>query len=245
MMTNNMMSTDSIRGKKVCALIVAAGRGTRMNMDQNKQYVDIAGKPVLARTIQAFEGCGAVDEIIVVVNEQDLSYCRREIIEKYAFIKVKSLVGGGAERQDSVYNGLLQLNDEYGLVLVHDGARPFIDNNGIIRCMAEAEKFGSACIAVRVKDTVKRADEEGFIAETPDRSSLWQVQTPQAFKYEIIIKAYQSAAKDGFRGTDDAVLAERLGYRTKLVPGSYYNIKITTKEDLLIAGAIASMEQNG
>lgn len=228
--------------KHVSSIIVAAGKGLRMNLDVNKQYIKIDGIPILARTIQAFEECSQVDEIILVVNEYDIVYCKQNIIDAFGFSKVKTIVSGGAERQESVYNGLLQLNKACDIVLIHDGARPFIDSDGIIKSIQAADMFGAACIAVPVKDTIKSADDEGFVHMTLDRSKLWSIQTPQTFKYDIVMQAHQSAAEAGFKGTDDAVLVERLGHRLKLVTGSYYNIKITTKEDLVLAEAIARLE---
>ena len=211
-----------------------------MNMDICKQYVQVRGKPVLARTIQAFENCGKVDEIIVVANENDVSFCKLNIIDKYGFNKVKAIVPGGPLRRDSVWNGLNALDRACGVVLVHDGARPFVDCASITDSIKAAWAFGAACVAVPVKDTVKMADkEEGYVQATLDRDSLWSVQTPQAFKPEILLKAYEKAIEEGFNGADDAVLVERLGYKPKLVYGNYFNIKITTQEDLVIAEAIA------
>lgn len=223
----------------VCAIIVAAGTGSRMNMEMNKQYVDICGKPVLARTIQAFEDCGQVGEIVVVVNEKDIIYCKQNIVERYGFDKVKVLVSGGETRQESVSRGLKQAGENCEIILIHDGARPFIDDAGIVSSIAAAEEFGAACVAVPAKDTVKIADSEDFVSSTLDRSSLWSIQTPQAFQRDLIKNAHRIAAEEGYCGTDDAVLVERLGHRLKLVKGSYFNIKITTQEDLVIAGAIA------
>jgi 2-C-methyl-D-erythritol 4-phosphate cytidylyltransferase len=223
-------------------VIVAAGTGSRMNMDANKQYVEICGKPVLARTIQAFEDCGRISEIVVVVNEKDIIYCKQNIVERYGFEKVKVLVSGGGTRQESVARGLGQVGEDCGIILIHDGARPFIDAASIASSIDAAEEFGAACVAVPVKDTVKSADSEDFVNSTPDRSRLWSIQTPQAFKADIIKKAHRIAAEEGFSGTDDAVLAERLGHRLKLVMGSYFNIKITTQEDLVLAEAIAEQE---
>lgn len=223
----------------VCAIIVAAGRGSRMNMDMNKQYVDICGKPVLARTIQAFEDCSRIDEIVVVVNERDIIYCKQNIVDRFGFCKVKVLVSGGETRQESVSRGLNQIGEDCGIVLIHDGARPFINESGIISSIEAADEYGSACVAVPVKDTVKSADSEDFVNSTLDRSSLWSIQTPQAFQKGIIKYAHKIASEEGFCGTDDAVLVERLGHRLKLVMGSYFNIKITTQEDLVIAEAIA------
>jgi 2-C-methyl-D-erythritol 4-phosphate cytidylyltransferase len=227
------------KNKKNCAIIVAAGKGTRMNAERNKQFLDIAGVPVLARTILAFENTDAVDEIVLVVNSDDIPCCKRDIIDKYGFRKIKTIAGGGKERQDSVYNGLLQLDESCGIVLIHDGARPFIDKKSILKCIKAASEYGAACLAVPVKDTVKIADGDGHVKGTPDRSSLWQAQTPQSFKYEIITEAYQKAMADGIMATDDSSLVEMIGVKAKIVPGSYYNIKITTQEDLVLAQAIA------
>lgn len=224
----------------VSAVIVAAGRGSRMNMDINKQYIDICGIPVLARTLEPFQDCRLVREIILVVNENDILYCREKIIHEFGFTKVKTIVAGGDERQNSVYNGLLEVDENCDIVLVHDGARPFINEDHIKECVQAASEFGAASLAVPVKDTIKRADENGFVAATLDRTNLLAIQTPQAFKLEIILDAHKKAVVRNYRGTDDAVLAEMAGYKLKLVMGSYYNIKITTKEDLVLAAAIAS-----
>lgn len=229
-------------GKPVSSIIVAAGKGSRMNMDINKQYVEIGGKPILARTIQIFEDCDQVDEIILVVNNKDIVYCKQNIIDVFNFRKVTAIVAGGEIRQASVYNGLLQLNEGCGIVLIHDGARPFVSGESIIDSIAIAGKYGSACVAVPVKDTIKSANDDCFVQATLDRSRLWSVQTPQTFAYDIIMEAHRSAVEAGFKGTDDAVLVERLGHRLKLVAGSYYNIKITTSEDLVLAEAIARLE---
>ncbi|MCX8128535.1 MAG: 2-C-methyl-D-erythritol 4-phosphate cytidylyltransferase [Clostridia bacterium] len=225
-------------GISVSVVIVAAGKGTRMNMDINKQYVDVCGKPVIARTIQAFEDCDSVNEIILVVNEADIMYCKKSIIDLYGFEKVKSVVAGGSERQNSVYNGLKEAKRESDIILIHDGARPFVREETIMACIEAARGFGAACAAVPVKDTIKKSDKDGFIAETLERNVLWSIQTPQAFKYDIIMEAHKKAEEEGYTGTDDAILAERLGVCTKLVMGRYDNIKITTKEDLAFADAI-------
>jgi 2-C-methyl-D-erythritol 4-phosphate cytidylyltransferase len=229
--------------ERVSAIIVAAGKGSRMNMEKSKQYIEIRGIPVLARTIQLFEDRGEVDEIILVVNRDDISYCRQNIVDKYHFNKVKAIVPGGAARQESVLNGLKRVQAGCGIVLIHDGARPFADPGSIMKCINAAAEFGSACAAVRVKDTIKSADEDFMVTGTLDRSELWSVQTPQGFKYHIVMEAHESAARDGFAGTDDAVLVERLGYGLRIVEGSYYNIKITTQEDLVFADAIARLQE--
>lgn len=231
-------------GLHVSAVIVAAGKGTRMNMELNKQYIEICGKPVLARTLQVFEDCDNINDIILVVNGQDILYCKEYIVERYGFKKVTALVSGGDTRQKSVFNGLNELRSTCDIVLIHDGARPFVREESLIDSINAAREFGAACVAVPVKDTVKTADTDGFIKETLDRSCLWAIQTPQTFVYNLIIDAHRRAEKDGFAGTDDAVLVERLGCRTKLVMGSYDNIKITTREDLVVAEAIVNNNES-
>ncbi len=222
----------------VSAVIVAAGRGTRMNMDKNKMYVEVYGKPILARTVQVFQDSDYIDEIILVVNSRELVLCKQDIVDCYGLDKVKTLVCGGAERQNSVYNGIREVDENCGILIIHDGARPFVSEDNIIDSIDAAVEFGAASIAVPVKDTIKSADTGCFARETLDRSTLWSIQTPQAFKYDLIKSAHEKAEEEGFLGTDDAVLVERLGYKMKLVMGSYNNIKITTKEDLAIAKAI-------
>lgn len=223
----------------VSAVIVAAGKGSRMNMEMNKQYIEICGVPILARAIEHFQECKLIQEIIVVVNADDIIYCSESIIREFSFTKVKTIVAGGAERQDSVYNGLLEVDKSCEIVLIHDGARPFISDENIRECIRAAGEFGAASLAVPVKDTIKKADKNGFVEETLDRSNLQSIQTPQGFRLETILDAHKIAAEKGIKGTDDAVLAEIAGYKLKLVKGSYYNIKVTTCEDLILATAIA------
>lgn len=226
---------------KVSIVIAAAGRGTRMGMEQNKQYAEVLGKPILARTIQAFEDCSLTDEIIITANEAEIEYCIENITSKYGFSRIKTVVAGGDTRQQSVYKGLKAVGDDCDIVLIHDGARPFIDERSIKACIEAAKEYGAAIAAVPVKDTIKRADGSAFVEDTLDRSCLWSIQTPQAFQYPLIMEAHKRAEEEGFSGTDDAMLAERLGSKVKLVTGSYYNIKITTREDLAIAAAIAGI----
>lgn len=222
----------------ISAVIVAAGKGTRMNMDINKQYLEICGVPVLARTLQVFEDCRFINEIVLVVNEYEILYCKQNIVDEFGFTKVRTMVAGGIERQDSVYNGLQEVDKSCDIVLIHDGARPFVNEKNIISSIHAAYEFDACCIAVPVKDTIKRSDKDDFVVETLDRSSLWLIQTPQAFKYELIMYAHKKALEDGFTGTDDASLVERLGHKPKLVMGGYDNIKITTREDISVAEAI-------
>jgi len=233
-MNDNRRSLTSV-------VIAAAGKGSRMGMESNKQYLELRGKPVLAMTIQRFEDCNLIDEIIVVANEAETEYCRRNVVERYGFKKVKAVVTGGPTRRQSVYNGLQRVSPGCGIVLIHDGARPFIEAHTIEACIDAAEKYGASVAAVPAKDTIKRADGDDFVDETIDRSSLWYIQTPQAFLFGLIMDAHTKAEQDGFDGTDDAVLAERLGHKVKLVTGSYTNIKITTREDLILAEAMAGI----
>lgn len=222
----------------VSAIITAAGKGTRMNININKLYIEIGGIPVLARALKAFDDCCLVNEIILVANEDDIFYCKQNIIDFYAFQKVKKIVVGGHTRQGSVFRGLNEVDPGCGIVLIHDGARPFISGSIIRKSIEAAEEFGAACVAVPVKDTVKKSGSDNFILETLDRKELWLAQTPQAFKYDLILNAHKKALEDNFEGTDDTVLVERMGVSPKLVMGSYDNIKITTQEDLVIAQAI-------
>ena len=224
----------------VTAIITAAGKGTRMNSDINKQYIEIAGIPVLSRAIEAFQQCEDVDNIIVVVNEEDINFCRHRIVEKHNFSKVKSLVSGGAERQNSVYKGLCAVHEDCKIVLIHDGARPFVTNKNIVDSINAARTYGACGVGVRLKDTVKICDQNDFVLSTPDRNSLWSIQTPQGFAYNIIMDAHEKAIKNNYIGTDDMVLVERLGIPVKIVEGNYQNIKITTPEDLVIGESIAS-----
>ncbi len=233
------MNSNNIT-EKVTAIITAAGKGTRMNSRISKQYLEIGGIPVLARTISAFESCSEIDNIIIVVNENDINFCKHEIVEKFNFMKVISLVSGGAERQNSVYKGLCSIREENGVVLIHDGARPFVTNENIVDCINATREYGACGIGVRSKDTIKISDENGFVQSTPDRSSLWSIQTPQGFMYDIIKNAHDKAVQNGYMGTDDMVLVEKLGIPVKIVEGSYQNIKITTPEDLIMGESLLS-----
>jgi 2-C-methyl-D-erythritol 4-phosphate cytidylyltransferase len=212
-------------------ILVAAGAGTRMGTGINKQFILIDKVPLLAHTIQAFDSCKDIDEIVIVMNKSDIERCKREIIDPFYFKKVSSVVEGGKTRQESGFRGLRAIIKNADIAIVHDGARPFVDHDTILRGIEAAAEFGASCTAVPVKDTIKQADSSGFVVQTLDRDGLWQVQTPQTFRYEILKKAHEKAIEDGFVGTDDAVLVERMGNKIKLVEGNYYNIKITTLED--------------
>ena len=226
------------RGQYVSVIIAAAGMSNRMGSKINKQFISINNKPILVHTIEKFERCKYVDEIIVVAKENEIDYCRKEIVRRYGLSKVSTIVKGGKERQDSVYNGILALNEKCDIVLSHDGARPFVKLKNIIDAIDGALEYGACVIGVPVKDTIKVVGDHGDIDKTPKRDLLWAAQTPQCFKKEIIMEGYRKAIEDKFVGTDDSVLIERLGLDVKMIMGSYENIKITTPEDLIIAESI-------
>ncbi|NLM09477.1 MAG: 2-C-methyl-D-erythritol 4-phosphate cytidylyltransferase [Clostridiaceae bacterium] len=225
----------SIKYNKVSAIIVAAGTGSRMKSRINKQYLLLNGKPVLAHTIEAFEKSNCISEIIVVINKNDNDFFMDLILKPYNYKKITAIAEGGKDRQESVFNGLCRVSPESDIIVVHDGARPFVTTDIIKTSVDVAAKDGAACVGVPVKDTIKKVNRELKVEHTPDRSALWAIQTPQTFRRSILMEAHNSAANSGFRGTDDSVLAERLGYGVRMVMGSYTNIKITTAEDLVFA----------
>ena len=224
--------------KKIFALIPAAGMGKRMAAGSNKQYLLLDGVPILAHTLRVFQQAPFIDGIFVVSPEQEIPFCREEVVERYGFSKVRAIVAGGAERQHSVLNGLNAMEGAGpdDLVLIHDGVRPFVPVDVVRRAADAAREFGGAVVAVPVKDTVKVA-RDGIITETPPRDRLWLAQTPQAFRFGLIRAAHALAASEGFLGTDDASLMERQGWQLRIVMGDYRNIKITTPEDMALAEA--------
>ena len=221
--------------QKYAAIVLAAGSGKRMNSKVHKQYLIIQDRPVLYYSLKEFED-SAVDEIVLVVGKGEEEFCRREIVDKYGISKVKAIVEGGKERYHSVFEGLKQTSDA-DYVLIHDGARPFVNQDIIRRCMQEVQKYQACVVGMPVKDTIKIADEEGYAKQTPDRKNVWMIQTPQTFSYALIYEAYEEMLKtEDAAITDDAMVLERTkGKKSKLIEGSYRNIKITTPEDLLIA----------
>lgn len=219
-------------------IIVAAGVGKRMGGKVAKQYLLLKEKPILYYTLKAFEQIEAIDEIVIVTGKDDIEYVKSEITDKYNISKISNIIPGGSERQYSVRNGLNAINKNTDIVLIHDGVRPFVEKADVEKLIEEI-KINKACLlGVKVKDTIKICDTQGNIVETPDRNLLWQAQTPQGFLYDIILKAHIKAEEENFLGTDDAMLVERLGYKIKMVEGSYTNIKITTPEDLQAGEAI-------
>ncbi|MFR0957012.1 MAG: 2-C-methyl-D-erythritol 4-phosphate cytidylyltransferase [Roseburia inulinivorans] len=221
--------------QKYAAIVLAAGSGKRMNSKVHKQYLIIQNRPVLYYSLKAFED-SAVDEIVLVVGKGEEEFCRKEIVDKYGISKVKAIVEGGKERYHSVFEGLKQTSDA-DYVLIHDGARPFVNQKIIRRCMLEVPEYQACVVGMPVKDTIKIADEGGYAKQTPDRKNVWMIQTPQTFSYALIYEAYEEMLKtEDTAITDDAMVLERIkGKKSKLIEGSYRNIKITTPEDLLIA----------
>jgi 2-C-methyl-D-erythritol 4-phosphate cytidylyltransferase len=225
--------------QRAFALIPAAGMGKRMGASINKQYLQLSGKPIVAHTLQIFQDCQAISGIILVIPEDEIPYCRREVVEKYNLTKVLVIVAGGTERQHSVRNGLLTLQQYASaddVILIHDGVRPFIDSQILQDSITLAATGIGALVAVQTKDTIKVV-KDGVVASTPERSGLWQAQTPQSFPFGQILNAHKKAIQDSFLGTDDSSLLERCGGTVRIVAGSYRNIKITTPEDLLLAEA--------
>ena len=222
-------------------VIVAAGTGSRMNMGINKQFIKLEGKEIIAYTIEKFYNNSNIEDIVVVVKEDESEFFKKEILDKYNFKNVK-IAYGGKERRDSVYNGLKLLDEKCDVVLIHDGARPFVSDKIIDKSIEEAKEHKAIVVGVPVKDTIKVIDNDKNIVDTPNRSVLWAVQTPQTFDYNILIDAYKDAFKNKFYGTDDAMLVERIGYKVKMLEGSYNNIKITTQEDLNIGSQILRVQ---
>ena len=217
----------------VSAVIVAAGKGIRMNDAVRKQYLPLAGRPVLAHSLTLFENCNLINKIILVVPEDDFDYCRNNILP---MLKSKiNLVAGGRERQDSVYNGLIAVGENNGIVIIHDGVRPFANNEMLESCIRGAKKHGACIVGVPIQDTLKKISILNNIEKTIERNNIWLAQTPQAFRYEIIRKAHENAKLKEYTGTDDAFLVEQIGNPVKIVKGNKNNIKITTREDLKLA----------
>ena len=217
---------------KNSVIIAASGTGKRMKSAVAKQYLELKGRTVLSYTVEVFEKSESINEIVIVCGENDIAFVKKEIVEKYDLGKVKAVVAGGKERQDSVYNGLKAVSPDCDIVLIHDGVRPFVENKHIKPLINAAYEYGGCVLGVRVKDTVKVCDENGIVTDTPSRDALWAAQTPQCFKYDVIMKAYEKAFEDNYYGTDDSMLAERTGVKIKMVEGSYNNIKLTTPEDI-------------
>ncbi len=238
------------------AIILAGGRGSRMQSEIPKQYMKIDGRPVIYYALEAFSE-SSVDEIVLITGNacidgmDEKTYCIEKIIKPYKFDKVIIVTEGGKERYNSVYNGLeaLKIQDKApDYVLIHDGARACITTELIEKCICDAKRYKACVAAVPVKDTIKISDENGYAVSTPDRNTLWQIQTPQSFEYELITDAYEKMIKDSARGniTDDAMVVEKYtSVRVKLTESSYENIKITTPDDIITAESFIIKNKSG
>lgn len=222
-------------------IIVAAGSGKRMNMDINKQFIKLNKKEIIAHTIDVFYKNENVDEIIVCIKKEEEELFKDKIINKYSFKNIK-IAYGGKERQDSIYNGLKCLDDKCDIVLIHDGARPFVDDRIINESIKVAREKKAVVVGTPVKDTIKVVC-DGIINDTPNRVNLWSAQTPQVFEYKLITKAYEEAYENNYYGTDDSMLVENIGQEVTMIMGSYDNIKITSPEDISIGEQILSLRK--
>lgn len=216
----------------VSAIILAGGKGKRMGKDISKQFILVKDKPIIYYTIKKFSDCKLIDEIILVLPKDEIEYCKKEVLEKYS-LKVDKIIAGGKERQDSVYNGLKALKNS-DIVLIHDGARPFVSEKIILDGIENAKKYGAAAPGVMPKDTIKVKDDFSFSKETLKRESLIAIQTPQVFKKDIIVKCHERVREDNVSVTDDTMVVEKYGYKVYLYDGDYTNIKVTTPEDLIL-----------
>lgn len=262
----------------VSAIVLAAGSGSRMKSDKAKQFMELEGRPLIYYALKVFEA-SIVDEIVLVTRQQDINTMREDVVKKYGFTKVKRIVAGGKERYDSVENGLKACDKRNSIIMIHDGARPFVTNAMILASISEVRRCKACTVGVPVKDTIKVVDDEGYGIETPDRNTLWQIQTPQTFDRKILTEAYSRMRADladirtngagGSKGsagskvnkdirdnssgnkdvrsgnagkiniTDDTMLVEHyLDIKSKIVEGSYNNLKVTTPEDIGFAEAI-------
>ena len=217
----------------ISAIVLAGGRGKRMNYHKSKQFIEIKGKPVLVYTLEKFIYNKSIDEVILVLPEDEVAYCKKEVLQKYS-LKVDRIVIGGKERQDSVFNAL-EAMEKADIVLIHDGARPFINEKIIEEGIKYANIYGAAAPGVTPKDTIKIKNEDNISVDTPDRNTLVAVQTPQCFKYDEIYQCHRKIKEENAIVTDDTSVVERYGHKVYLYEGDYTNIKITTPEDLILA----------
>jgi len=224
--------------KSVVAVVPAAGQGTRMGGTVRKQYLTLGGIPLLVLSLKVLQRIESIREIILSVHESEIDYCWRDIVNPFGLGKVIHIVAGGQRRQDSVRNGLFAISDPPDLVLVHDGVRPFIEDELVENAISCAEQTGTAVVAMPIHDTVKRVDAHRIIQETLNREELWHIQTPQVFRYDWLVEAHQHAQQEHWEVTDDAALIERMGYPVSVVEGSCFNIKITRPDDLIFGEAI-------
>lgn len=237
---------------KTCAIVLAGGSGSRMQARTKKQFMEVDGVPLLWYSLQVFQSCLVVDEVILVASEEDLDHCRLDIVAHYGFSKVKQVVEGGKERYHSVFAGLSAVTPDTSYVLIHDSARPFVTEEIIRRSLEDVQKYGASIVAMPVKDTIKICDKEQMVTQTPDRTHTWLMQTPQVFSYSLVKKAYEKLMESektliqkGIHITDDAMVVETFfpAQKIHLVEGSYENFKVTTPEDLLFAQVYGKRRQ--
>lgn len=217
----------------ISAIILAGGKGKRMGAKVSKQYIEVKGKPILYYTLQRFADCKDIDKIVLVLPKDEIEYCTKEILDKYS-LKVDTIVEGGKERQDSVFNALDKLDGDE-IVLIHDGARPFVSERIIKDGIKYAKLYGAAAPGVTPKDTIKIKDKNSFSLCTPDRNELVAIQTPQVFKLDTIKECHRKIREDKLTVTDDTMVVEHYGNKVYLFEGDYTNIKVTTPEDLILA----------
>lgn len=217
----------------ISAIILAGGKGKRMGANISKQYIKLKDKPILYYTIKRFSDCKYIDRIILVLPKDEIDYCKKEVLEKYS-LKVDLIVEGGKERQDSVFNALEKINNDE-IVLIHDGARPFVTGRIISEGIKYARLYGAAAPGVIPKDTIKIKNDESFSIATPNRNTLMAIQTPQVFKFNIIKECHNKIKEDNVEVTDDTMVVEEYGNKVYLYEGDYTNIKVTTPEDLILA----------
>ncbi len=230
---------------KTVAIVLAAGSGSRMKSDVKKQYMEIGGKPLIYYSLKAFEE-SIIDDIVLVVSRGDVDYVKKDIVDKYGFDKVKTVVEGGLYRYHSVRLGLEAADSDCDYAFIHDGARPFVNRDIIMRALSAVKEYGACVVGMPAKDTIKIADDKGFAQSTPNRDKVWMIQTPQVFSYKTILELYRRLDREeeelmarGINITDDAMVAEYYSdQKIKLVEGSYNNIKITTPEDIAVAEEI-------
>lgn len=224
------------------AIIVAGGKGRRMKNSTRKQYLELAGVPILCRTIQPFHDSPAIQKIFVVTPKGETDFCR-DLIRRHtpALCEKMELVEGGAERQDSVYAGMVAAGGNQKIILIHDAVRPFATVRQISDCIETAARSGACLLGLQPADTLKEADPSGIVVKTLNRDRIRLAQTPQAFRYSLLREAYEAAKREGFTGTDDASLVEKMGWPVTLLPGSQFNIKITTPDDFELAACLLQM----
>lgn len=228
----------------VTVIFPAAGKGSRMQAGMNKVFMPLDGVPILIRTLLQYSSCGEIDQMVVVVASHEVDFVK-SLLEKLKGLKPYKVVAGGSERQYSVLNGINSVEGrDDDIILVHDAARPFISQETITATIDEVKKSGGAIAAVPAKNTIKVCDSAGQVLETPDRSTLWEIQTPQGFTRDLLLAANDKAQAEGFLGTDDASLVERTGQPVHIVNSDYRNIKITTPEDILIGEAFIKAQGN-